>query len=143
MEGVFLKSLKEINNPLGNILHFMNVGVNENIKIGEVYFSEIYPGKVKAWKLHKKQTQRICIPIGIVKICLIDFREKSSSYKEILEYTLDRNIDYNLLVIPPGIVYGYKGLGDKISLIANAPDIPHDPNESIKVSEIDIPITNF
>jgi dTDP-4-dehydrorhamnose 3,5-epimerase len=143
MDGVFLIPLKEIQNPNGNILHFIKLHDLVETKIGEVYFSEILPGCIKAWKLHSRQTQKICIPIGLVKVCLIDLREDSLTYREIKEFLLGRSLNHSLLSIPPGIAYGYKCLDKMTSLIANAPDIPHDTEEQITVIEENLPFYNF
>ena len=143
MDGVFLIPLKEIQNPNGNILHFIKLDDLVYPKIGEVYFSEILPGCTKAWKLHKMQNQRICIPIGLVKVCLIDLREESLTYKKIDDFILGRSVNHSLLYIPTGIAYGYKCISNTPSLIANAPDIPHDPKEQIPLYEEDLPFYSF
>ncbi len=43
-------------------------------KFGECYFSEIFPGKIKAWKRHNLQTQNLAVPIGLIKIVFFDSR---------------------------------------------------------------------
>jgi dTDP-4-dehydrorhamnose 3,5-epimerase len=42
--------------------------------------------------------------------------------------------NYCLVKIPPGIVNGYKTIGTKASLLANCPDIPHDPSELVRIN---------
>lgn len=139
MNGLIFESLNEIVNENGNILHFLKINENINLKIGEVYFSEILPGIIKAWKLHSKQIQRICIPVGLVKIIVIDMRKDSNTYFFKKEYVIGRPNFHSLLIIPPGLAYGFKGLGENVSIIANAPDLIHDPLEGKILSEKDFP----
>ena len=67
INGVLIQSLKKIEDNRGSVLHMIrNDGVLFE-KFGEVYFSEIYPGKVKAWKRHREQTQHLAglgVPAG-------------------------------------------------------------------------------
>ena len=68
--GVKLKKLKIINNPKGNIYKYISKKDSIFKKFGEVYFSEIFKGKIKGWNLHKKNTCIICVPSGKVKFIL-------------------------------------------------------------------------
>ena len=47
----------------------------------------------------------------------------------IYETELGRN-NYKIITIPPYIWYGFKGLSNSVSIIANVIDHPHDPKES-------------
>jgi dTDP-4-dehydrorhamnose 3,5-epimerase len=49
--------------------------------------------------------------------------------------------NYVLVKIPPGIWNGFKGLGERPSIVANCATIPHDPREIVRVDpfENDIP----
>jgi dTDP-4-dehydrorhamnose 3,5-epimerase len=98
--------------------------------IGEVYFSEIRPGVVKAWKRHSSMTQRVTVPVGRVRFVVFDPREGSATRGALAEYILGRPDCYRLLVIPPGVWYGFQGIADGPSIVANCTDLPHDPAES-------------
>lgn len=97
--------------------------------IGEIYFSEILPGKVKAWKTHTRQTQRLCVPIGKIRIALYDTRADSTTLRVLDVLELGRPDAYNLLIIPPGIWHGFRCASDTPALLCNCPDMPHDPDE--------------
>lgn len=111
------------------------------LNIGEVYFSETEPGRVKAWKCHTRQTQRFAVPWGRLKIVLYDDRADSPSRGRVEEYTLGRPDAYRLLRIPPLVWYGFAALGDTPALLCNCPDMPHDPAEArrLDVNTPDIP----
>ena len=55
-------------------------------EFGEVYFSSIKPKSVKAWKLHKKMTLNIVVPVGKVRFALFDDSEKKIDYAMNLRY---------------------------------------------------------
>ncbi|MBD5608458.1 MAG: dTDP-4-dehydrorhamnose 3,5-epimerase [Desulfovibrio sp.] len=97
--------------------------------IGEIYFSEILPGKVKAWKMHAKQTQRLAAPFGKIRIALYDMRADSSTLRVLDVLELGRPGDYNMLIIPPGIWFGFRCASETPALLCNCPDMAHDPDE--------------
>ena len=58
IEGVVVQQLKQIADDRGAVLHMLRCDSPLFENFGEVYFSEINPEIIKAWKLHKKLTQR-------------------------------------------------------------------------------------
>jgi dTDP-4-dehydrorhamnose 3,5-epimerase len=97
---------------------------------GEIYFSEITPGAVKAWKRHKRMTQRLAVPIGRIRLVIHDDREDSPTKGCVRVIELGRPDAYRLVVIPPLLWYGFSSIGEHAALIANCTDLPHDPFES-------------
>ena len=130
IEGVIIQPLKQITDNRGSILHMLRNDSDLFEKFGEVYFSEIHPGMIKAWKRHKKHTQILTVPLERIRLVIYDDRPMSSSHGKVSEYELGRPEHYRLIRIPPMLWYGFQALGNKISLIANCTDQPHDPEES-------------
>ena len=137
IEGVFIKELKQFQDDRGSVLHMIKSNDSNFNKFGEVYFSEILPGKVKAWKYHKTQSQNIAVPIGNVKFVIYDDRKNSKTFKNTLEIELGRPNSYFLLHIPPGLWYGFKSKCSHPSLIVNCAEMPHDKDESLKKDYLD------
>ena len=106
---------------------------------GEIYFSTVLKDSIKAWKLHKKMTLNLVVPIGSVMFCFYDNRENSKSFKKNSKIILSQK-PYSRLTVPPGIWYGFKGLSNGTNLICNISDIPHHPDEIIRkeINEIKI-----
>ena len=71
--------------------------------IGEIYFSEILPGQVKAWKMHLRQTQRLAAPYGQARVVLYDMRADSPTLRVLDVMDLGRPDNYKMLTIPPGV----------------------------------------
>ena len=132
IDGVHLTPLAEIETPEGAVLHFVR-GIEAIGSFGEVYFSEVHPGVVKAWKLHKRQKQNFCVPVGRIFLVLYDDRHDSPTRGTISQLSLGRPDAYCRLTIPHGIWYGFKGSAPATSLICNVTDIPHDPAEAVKM----------
>ena len=133
IEGVIIQPLKIIADELGVVLHMLRNDDPVFEKFGEVYFSEIKPGSVKAWKRNKKQTQNLAVPIGSINLVIYDDRPNSTTQGVLFSCILGRPDHYNLIGIPPLLWYGFRGLGAAPALIANCPDQPHNPAESEKI----------
>ena len=131
IEGVATQPLKEITDSLGSVLHMLRNDSPLFNKFGEIYFSETNPKTIKAWKLHKKITQNIAVPIGKIRLVIYDNRPTSSTHGNIAEYQIGRYSNYYLIHIPPMLWYGFQSLENRKSLIVNCTDLPHDPSESL------------
>lgn len=131
--GALLQPLKVIPTEGGPVLHMLRPGSpllpDFSKGFGEIYFSEVLPGHVKAWKRHTRQTQRFAVPVGLLSIVLYDDRPGSPSRGALQKLLLGRPEHYQLLCIPLGVWYGFTAVGPGPALICNCPDIPHDPAE--------------
>ena len=106
------------------------------IRFGEIYFSSVNSGSVKAWKRHFKMTQHLTVPIGMIKLVLYDNRENSSTSGKIETLEIGED-NYCLVKIPPMLWYGFQGISSMPALIANCTDIPHDPDEVERCAPFD------
>jgi dTDP-4-dehydrorhamnose 3,5-epimerase len=97
-------------------------------KFGEIYFSVVNPGVVKAWKRHRLMTQNYAVPVGNIKVVIFDTRGRSTTENEVQEIIIGED-NYCLLRIPPLVWSGFMGISPFPSLIANCTDLPHDPDE--------------
>jgi len=131
IEGIKIVPLKQIPDERGKIMHMLKCTDPHFEKFGEVYFSVAYPGVIKGWHLHKKQTQFYAVISGMIKLVLFDERKKSKSYGESVElFTGEDN--YQLIRIPHGVTNGYKVIGLKPAIVANCATEPHDPDEIVR-----------
>ena len=74
-------------------------------------------------------TQRLAVPLGRMRLVVFDDRLDSPSKGQLEEIILGPPDRYYLICIPPMIWYGFKGIFDMPTLLANCSDMPHDPNE--------------
>ena len=101
IEGVIIQPLKQIADNRGSVLHMLDNDSSLFKQFGEVYFSEIHSGRVKAWKRHKKQSQNLVVPLGKILLVIYDDRPNSNTHGKIEQYNLGRPEDYRLIHIPP------------------------------------------
>tara|TARA_B100000242_G_scaffold246059_1_gene186610 strand:- start:1062 stop:1505 length:444 start_codon:yes stop_codon:yes gene_type:complete len=132
IEGVKITPLKIISDDRGSVMHMMRNDSKVFDKFGEIYFSTIFKGKIKAWHLHKEATLNYACVYGEVKLVLFDERNGSSTFGEYQEILLSLK-NYNLITIPPNIWNGFKGCNDQFSIIANCLNLPHNEKEMVRL----------
>ena len=128
IEGVRIVPLRQIVDERGKIMHMLRSDAPHFSAFGEIYFSAINPGAIKAWHIHKVMILNYAVPIGQIKFVLYDDRLDSPTQGQIQEIFLGPD-NYNLVVVPPLVWNGFKGIGTVPALVANCATIPHDPTE--------------
>ncbi len=105
---------------------------------GQWSHSLMYPGVIKAWHIHKQQTDWWYVGTGVLKIVLYDKRPESSTYRQIMEIMLGDYHDARVLKIPPGVAHGCKCMSGPANLFyitshtydpEDEGRIPHDDPE--------------
>ncbi len=130
IDGVKLTPLSMFEDERGAVLHFIKKSSSVFNEFGEVYFSKVNPGYEKGWKLHRKISQRVVVPMGEVKFKIVDMRASSLTYGATDEFVIGQS-NYAMCEIPAGVYYSFKSNIEEVSLIANLIDSEHDPKESI------------
>jgi dTDP-4-dehydrorhamnose 3,5-epimerase len=128
IDGVAVRPLRQIPDERGKIMHMLRADAPHFEKFGEIYFSGVYPGAIKAWHIHKEMTLNYAVVVGHIKMVLYDERETSPTKGELTELFIGES-NYCLVTVPPLVWNGFKGVGDKMALVANCATIPHDPQE--------------
>lgn len=128
IDGVIVTPLRQIFDERGKVMQMLREDSSIFSRFGEIYFSCTYPGAIKAWHLHKKMTLNYAVIHGEIKCVLFDDRLGSKTRGCVEEYFLSPE-NYCLVTVPPLIWNGWKGIGDKISIVANCATLPHDPQE--------------
>tara|TARA_B100000963_G_C22563340_1_gene642487 strand:- start:280 stop:720 length:441 start_codon:yes stop_codon:yes gene_type:complete len=137
IDGLKITPLKQIKDERGKIMHMLRSDSKIFEKFGEIYFSTVNPGFIKAWHLHKEATLNyVCIK-GKVKLVLYDDRKKSSTNGKFQELILSPD-DYFLTTIPPLVWNGFKSLDKSESIIANCISLPHNEKEMVRKDPKDI-----
>ena len=129
IEGVIIKPLRQIADNRGVVLHMMRNDSELYEKFGEVYFSEILPGVVKAWKMQTEKTQNLAVPVNKIRLVIYDSRPNSITHGKIKEYKIGRPDYYNLIHIPPMLWYGFQSIDGRPALVANCTNYPHNPED--------------
>ena len=125
--------LQRISTSGGDVMHAMKRTDPGYFGFGEVYFSWVEAGVIKAWKCHQRMTLNLIVPVGEVSFVFHSTKEEKSFRSE--------NIGderYVRLTVPPGIWFGFQGKASGSSLIMNVADIEHGPEEVLHKSESEI-----
>jgi len=138
IDGVQVIPLRRIPDERGTVMHMLRATDPHFTGFGEIYFSTVYRGVVKGWHRHREMTLNYACVFGRIKLVLYDERAGSASKGELLEVFLGPD-DYALVVIPPGIWNGFKGMSDPWAIVANCATRPHDPSQSERLD----PFANY
>ena len=120
IEGVKTKKLRVIPDERGRLMEILRSDDSFFLKFGQVYMTTTYPGVVKAWHKHEKQTDNVACVQGMIKLVLYDPREDSPAFKEVNQFYM--GIHSPLLVqIPPGVYHGWMCVSEEEAIIVNFP----------------------
>ncbi|MBL4890036.1 MAG: dTDP-4-dehydrorhamnose 3,5-epimerase family protein [Candidatus Lindowbacteria bacterium] len=84
---------------------------------GQWSVSQMHQGTVKAWHVHKKQTDWWYVGRGAVKTVLHDLRDGSPTKGKTDEWLMGDNYKSIVLKIPPGVAHGCKCIAGPSDLI--------------------------
>ncbi len=132
IQGVQVIPLPRIPDERGTIFHMLKCTDPHFRQFGEIYFSSVYRGVVKGWHRHHEMTLNYACIFGRIKLVLDDERETSATRGELLEVFLGPE-NYSLVIIPPGVWSGFKGMSDPFAIVANCCTHPHDPLRSMRI----------
>ncbi len=136
IDGVRITPLRRIPDERGAVFHMLREDSEGFERFGEIYFSLVYPGAIKAWHLHKEMTLNYAVPVGMIKLVCYDDREGSPTRGSTLEVHTGE-LAYSLVTIPPGVWNGFKGEGTEPALVANCATVPHHPDEIVRADPFD------
>jgi len=121
INGVTIKNLKVLPDERGRLMEILRRDDAFFSGFGQAYLTTAYPGVVKGWHYHKKQTDNMVVVKGMMKIVLYDSRNSSTTKGEINEFFAgERN---PILIQIPSLVYhGFKCISPEEALVINIPD---------------------
>ena len=130
---ILVTPLRRIPTIGGDVMHALKNSDNGFNGFGEVYFSRVERGAIKAWKCHQHMTLNLVVPLGEISF-VFHIKDQENCFRT-------ENIGeekYVRLTVPPGIWFGFQGRGSGQSLLMNLADMAHDPDEVLrkKTSEI-------
>ena len=120
IDGVAVRHATVLPDERGRLGEIMRADDPWFEKFGQIYFTSTFPGVVKAWHYHKKQTAHFYVIKGLIKIALCDDRKDSSTAGVVNELFLGEHIP-GMVRIPPGIQHGWMCVGQTEAYIVNIP----------------------
>ena len=127
LEDILVTPLMRIPTIGGDVMHALKNSDNGFNGFGEVYFSWVERGAIKAWKCHQHMTLNLVVPLGEISF-VFHIKDQENCFRT-------ENIgeeQYVRLTVPPGIWFGFQGRGSGQSLLMNLADMAHDPDEVLR-----------
>ena len=132
IDGLRVTPLRRIPDERGAVFHMLREDSEGFERFGEIYFSMIYPGAIKAWHQHLDMTLNYAVPVGMIKLVCYDDRPESPTKGNLVELHIGE-LNYVLVTIPPLVWNGFKGAGSTPALVANCSTVPHRPDEIVRM----------
>ncbi len=120
IDGVKTIKLRVIPDERGRLMEILRADDNHFLKFGQAYITTTYPGVVKAWHKHEKQTDNVVCVQGMIKLALYDPREDSPTHKEVNQFYLGVH-NPMLVQIPSDIYHGWMCVSEQEAIIINIP----------------------
>lgn len=136
IDGVKITPKRQIMDERGKVMHMLKTSDPEFGTFGEIYFSCVNPGAIKAWHIHKEMTLNYAVPSGNIKFVLYDEREGSPTHGVLQEIFLGPD-NYALVTVPPMVWNGFKGIGTQPAIVANCASHYHTAGEIDRCDPLD------
>lgn len=128
IKGVRVTHLDQFQDERGKVMRMLRADSEFFEGFGEIYFSTIYPGAIKAWRQHREMTQNYAVVLGEIQLILYDDRPGSETRGVLHEVHISPE-NYCLVTVPPMIWYGFKGVSKMEAVVANCANMPHNAME--------------
>ena len=125
INGIKVKRLSLIPDERGRLMEILRRDDDCFEDFGQVYMTTAYPGVIKAWHLHKLQSDNFTCVFGKVLFALYDGRKDSPTRGEINDFIISPDMP-KLIHIPKGIYHGFKNIGDTEAIVINTVTNPYN-----------------
>jgi dTDP-4-dehydrorhamnose 3,5-epimerase len=127
IQGVVSKAIRTIPDERGRVIEMLRSDDPLFQKFGQVYVTTVYPGVVKGWHYHKVQTDFVCCVSGMIKLVVCQPKESipGMNATQVAQYFIGEH-NPQLITIPPGVYHGWKGIGEKESVVMCVSSEPYN-----------------
>jgi dTDP-4-dehydrorhamnose 3,5-epimerase len=136
IDGLLRVPLRRIPDERGTIMHMLRADDPHFLQFGEIYFTTVYEGVVKGWHKHREMTLNYACVSGRIKLAVYDDRPQSPTRGTLDEIFLGPD-DHSLVVIPPDLWTGFKGMTAPFAIVANCCTHTHDPSRTTRLDPFD------
>lgn len=137
IEGIAFKSLKTFPDERGffrELLRADDPFLAEGF--GQWGLSRMYQGVIKAWHLHKLQTDWWYAASGVLRVGLFDLREGSPTRGATMDFLMGDNQEPRILKVPPGVAHGCKVVQGPADLFYITSRV-YDPKDELRIPHDD------
>lgn len=105
-------------------------------RFGQMSHSLVQTAVIKAWHLHRFQTDWWYIAGGLLRVGLYDTREASPTRRQTMDFLMGDGQPARLLKIPPGVAHGYRVLDGPAQVIYITSNT-YNPDDELRIPEDD------
>ncbi len=134
IEGIRFKDLKTHLDGRGDVIELWSkpwVEQNGMIVPTHVYQSATDYGVVKCWHLHEIHTDQFTVTRGKLQVVCADVRKDSPTFGCVNSFVIGVQRPA-LILIPPGVMHGWKALARPETIVVNLQSHPYDPADEFK-----------
>ena len=133
IEGVVVRNLKTHSDERGYF--------RELIRVTDDFFAEgfgqwshslMFNGVIKAWHLHRIQTDWWYVVSGVLRVGLCDMRPDSPTYKTVEDFLMGDLQAAQVVKIPPGVAHGCKTVQGPVNLFYVTSHV-YDPDDEVRL----------
>ncbi len=125
IDGVEMRPLRVIADDRGRLVEVLRSDDDAFRKFGQVYVTTAYPGVVKAWHCHAKQTDHLAVISGMARIGLYDDRDGSPTRGRTGDVCAGVHNPV-LVKVPPGVWHGFRCVSVNECVVMNVPTEVYD-----------------
>ncbi len=135
IEGMRMKHLQTHLDGRGDVIEMWSLPWidrgEEWIVPKHIYQSATDHGVIKAWHLHALHTDQFVITRGKMQVVCVDVREDSPTHGCVESWIVGVQRPA-LILIPPGVLHGWKALSAPETIVVNLQSEPYDPSDEIR-----------
>lgn len=126
IDGVRFRAVRPVPHEDGTLAEVARTAWDEvDQPIVQVHVTTTLPGRVRAWGLHRRSTDRLFVVSGLVSIVLYDGRVDSPTSGVVNELRVSER-NPALVVVPPLLYHGWKNIGTDEAYVLNMPTALYD-----------------
>jgi dTDP-4-dehydrorhamnose 3,5-epimerase len=134
IQDMKFKALRTIVDGRGDVIELWSLPWVEHegvIVPQHVYQSATDYGVVKAWHLHDVHTDQFTVTRGKMQVVCVDIRPNSPTHGHVNSFIIGIQ-NPAMILIPPGIMHGWKALSQPETIVVNLQSHPYDPSDEFK-----------
>ncbi len=136
ISGVHFKALKTIVDGRGDVIELWSLPWVEREGGGVIVPQHVYQsatdyGVVKAWHLHAIHTDQFTVTRGKMQVVCVDIRVESPTFGHVNSFIIGIQ-NPAMILIPPGVMHGWKALSQPETIVVNLQSHPYDPADELK-----------
>ena len=137
LEGVRIEPIALWPDDRGHFQEVLRVGcglaANFSAASTQISATVTYPGVVKAFHYHLKQSDCWSVVKGMLQVALVDLRTQSPTFGQRNTLYIGELRPWQLL-IPPGVAHGYKVIGGDAAVLVYVTSRFYDPSDERRIS---------